>query len=149
MIFHILTFSEDKQIGQKQIARHEEKQRYVCWKTGVIKHPYYSGNVAYRSKKYSDRKPNLQIGVLSKSVYYVFGYIIYVRTRIIKQLLDEAEYDMKNYADQGGCYPPKPKAEVDNTLRGLHNSSYHTKAEFNNCFISQSKYFQNFEIIKM
>ena len=25
------------------------------------------------------------------------------------QLLDEAEYDMKNYADRGGCYPPKPK----------------------------------------
>ena len=22
---------------------------------------------------------------------------------------------MKNYADQGGCYPPKPKAEADNT----------------------------------
>ena len=24
---------------------------------------------------------------------------------------------MKNSADQGGCYPQKPKAEVDNTLR--------------------------------
>ena len=24
---------------------------------------------------------------------------------------------MKNYADRGGCYPPKPKAEADNTLR--------------------------------
>ena len=35
------------------------------------------------------------------------------------QLLDEAEYDMKNYADRGGCYPPKPKAEADNTLRNL------------------------------
>ena len=67
-----------------------------------------------------------------------------------KQLLDEAEYDMKNNVDRGGCYPPKPEAEVDNTLRGLHtDSSYHTKAEFNNFFISQSKYFQNFEIIKM
>ena len=65
-----------------------------------------------------------------------------------KQLLYAAEYDMNNYADLGGCYPSKPEAEVDNTLRGLHNSSYHTKAEFNNCFISQSKYFQNFEIIK-
>ena len=54
-----------------------------------------------------------------------------------KQLLDEAEYDMKNYTDVRGCYPPKPKAEVDNTLQGLHNSSYHTKAEFKNCFISQ------------
>ena len=27
----------------------------------------------------------------------------------------------------------------DNTLRDLHNSSYDTKAEFNNCFIIQSK----------
>ena len=24
---------------------------------------------------------------------------------------------MKNYADRGGCDPPKPKAESDNTLR--------------------------------
>ena len=22
--------------------------------------------------------------------------------------MDEAEYDMKDYADRGGCYPPKP-----------------------------------------
>ena len=47
---------------------------------------------------------------------------------------------MKNSADQGGCYPQRPKAEVDNTLRGLQNSSY-PKAEFNNCFIIHSKYF--------
>ena len=48
---------------------------------------------------------------------------------------------MKNSADQGGCYPQRPKAEVDNTLRDLQNSSYLTKAEFNNCFIIHSKYF--------
>ena len=30
-------------------------------------------------------------------------------------------------------------AEVDNTLRDLHNSSYPTKAEFNNCVIIHSK----------
>ena len=48
---------------------------------------------------------------------------------------------MKNSADQGGCYLPRPKAEVDNTLRDLQNSSYPTKAEFNNCFIIHSKYF--------
>ena len=48
---------------------------------------------------------------------------------------------MKNSADQGGCYPLRPKAEVDNTLRDLQNSSYPTKAEFNNCFIIHSKYF--------
>ena len=47
---------------------------------------------------------------------------------------------MKNSADQGGCYPQRPKAEVDNTLRDLQNSSYHMKAEFNNCFIIHSKY---------
>ena len=34
---------------------------------------------------------------------------------------------MKNYADLGGCYPPKSKAEADNTLLDLHNSSYHTQ----------------------
>ena len=49
---------------------------------------------------------------------------------------------MKNSAGQGGCYPPRPKAEVDNILQDLQNSSYPTKAEFNNCFIIHSKYFQ-------
>ena len=29
--------------------------------------------------------------------------------------------------------------EADNTLRNLHNSSYDTKGEFNNCFITHSK----------
>ena len=48
---------------------------------------------------------------------------------------------MKNSANQGGCYPQRPKAEVDNTLRDLQNSSYPTKAEFNNCFIIHSNYF--------
>ena len=46
---------------------------------------------------------------------------------------------MKNSADRGGCYPQRPKAEVDNTFRDLQNSSYPTEAEFNNCFI-HSKY---------
>ena len=27
-----------------------------------------------------------------------------------------------------------PTAEADNTLLDLHNSSYHTKVEYNNCF---------------
>ena len=30
-------------------------------------------------------------------------------------------------------------ASTDNTLQDLHNSSYDTKAEFNNCFIIHSK----------
>ena len=49
---------------------------------------------------------------------------------------------MKNSAGRGGCYPPRPKASVDNILRDLHYSSYPTKAEFNNCFIIYSKYLQ-------
>ena len=30
---------------------------------------------------------------------------------------------MKNYGDLGGCYPPRPKASMDNTLLDVHNSS--------------------------
>ena len=37
----------------------------------------------------------------------------------------------------------KPKADAD-----LHNSSYHMKAEFSNCFIIYSKYFQSFKETK-
>ena len=40
--------------------------------------------------------------------------------------MNEAEYLMKT-------------AEAYNTLRDLHNSSYDTKAELNNCFIIHSK----------
>ena len=36
---------------------------------------------------------------------------------------------MKNSANQGGCYPQRPKAEVDNTLLTLQNSSHPTKAD--------------------
>ena len=48
---------------------------------------------------------------------------------------------MKNSADQRGCYPQRSNAEEDNTLRDLQNSSYPTKAKFNNCFRIHSKYF--------
>ena len=48
---------------------------------------------------------------------------------------------MKNSADQGGSYPQRPKAEVDNILQALQNSSYPTNAEFNNFFIIHLKYF--------
>ena len=45
---------------------------------------------------------------------------------------------MKNSTEQGGCYPQRLKAKVDNTLRDLQNSSYPTKAKFNSCFIIYS-----------
>ena len=54
-----------------------------------------------------------------------------------KQLLDEVEHDSENYQGRGLCYLPKPKAEADNTNRGLDNSRYHAKTESNNCFIIQ------------
>ena len=38
-----------------------------------------------------------------------------------KQLLDELEHDSENYQGRGLCYLPKPKAEADNTNRGLDN----------------------------
>ena len=46
---------------------------------------------------------------------------------------------MKNSADRGGCYPPRPTAVVDNTLRDLQNSSHPAIAELNNCVIIHSK----------
>ena len=39
-----------------------------------------------------------------------------------KLLLDEAEYDIKNYPDRGQYYLLKSKAEVDNIDQGLDNS---------------------------
>ena len=36
---------------------------------------------------------------------------------------------------------------MDNTLRDLQNSSYPTKAKFNNCFNIHSKYFPVFKAI--
>ena len=36
--------------------------------------------------------------------------------------MNEAEYLMKNYGDQGGCFPSRPLAEADNTLPGARFS---------------------------
>ena len=38
---------------------------------------------------------------------------------------------MKNSADLGGCYRPRPSACVDNTLLDLQNSSYPTQPHSN------------------
>ena len=56
-----------------------------------------------------------------------------------RQLLNEVEHDIENYQARGLRYPPKPKAEVDNTNRGLDNSRYYAKTEFNNCFSMYSQ----------
>ena len=45
--------------------------------------------------------------------------------------MNEAERDMKNYADRVGCVL---SAEVDNTLQNLPNFSHPMKAEFINYF---------------
>ena len=41
---------------------------------------------------------------------------------------------MKDSADRRRWYLPRLKVQEDNTLLDLQNSSYPTKAEFNNCF---------------
>ena len=53
---------------------------------------------------------------------------------------------MKNSAHQGGCYPQRPRSEVDNTHRDLQNF---TKAEFNNCLFFHSKYFPVLEQVSL
>ena len=45
---------------------------------------------------------------------------------------------MKNSADLGGCYPPRPSASVDNDLLNLQNSSYPTQPH---SIIANYKYF--------
>ena len=56
-----------------------------------------------------------------------------------KQLLNEAEYYLKNYKGLGGCYAPQPTASMDNTNLDLHNSSDDTWPHSINCFIIHSK----------
>ena len=55
--------------------------------------------------------------------------------------MNEAEYLMKNDGDQGGCIHRGRRPKRITTFRDLHNSSYDTNAEFNNCFIIHSKQF--------
>ena len=56
---------------------------------------------------------------------------------------------MKNSAGRGGCYPPRPSTLVDNILRDLENSSYSTKAEFNNCFIIPFTIFSSLKLLNL
>ena len=44
-----------------------------------------------------------------------------------KVIIEFGFRSMKNSADLGGCYPPRPSASVDNTLLDLQNSSYSTE----------------------
>ena len=50
---------------------------------------------------------------------------------------------MKNSADLGGCYPPRLKAEVDDTLRDLQNSSYFIHTEIYTRRKAHVKFVQN------
>lgn len=46
-------------------------------------------------------------------------------------------HDAENYPDREGWIT----ASVSNSLQDQQNSSYHRKAEFNNCDVFHSKYF--------
>ena len=60
-----------------------------------------------------------------------FSFFPHPATEIFEKLLNEPEYDMKNYAGRGDC-----SALAENSLRDQHKSSHYTKAEYNNCFIT-------------
>ena len=60
-----------------------------------------------------------------------FSFFFPSRDWNIWQLLNEPEYDVKNYAGQGDC-----SASAENSLRDQHKSSHYTKPEYNNCFIT-------------
>ena len=77
------------------------------------------------------------------STTYDFGHCVHINKPVyhISQLLNSAFVGYEEFCRSVWCYPQRPKAEVDNTLRDLQNSSYPTKAEFNNCFIIHSNYF--------
>ena len=51
---------------------------------------------------------------------------------------------MKNSADLGGCYPPRPLASVENTLLDLQNSSYPTQPH---SIIAKYYYHQGIDVV--
>ena len=55
--------------------------------------------------------------------------------------MDEVERDIENYRGRGWRYLPKLQAEADNANRGLNNSRYPAKTEFNNYFIIHKELF--------
>ena len=52
-----------------------------------------------------------------------------------EQLLNEVMHNITNYQCRGLSYPPKPKAEADNTDARFDNLQYHAKTKFNNWLI--------------
>ena len=48
-------------------------------------------------------------------------------------------YDVKIYADLGGCYPPQPLAPADNTLVDLYHPSFFTQRHLIIVFFYLSK----------
>ena len=53
--------------------------------------------------------------VVAVALLFLFVYRLFT----FLQLLNEAEYGKKNYADRGTCYPPRPKARRGLSLQPL------------------------------
>ena len=66
------------------------------------------------------------------------GILIY-RTWAVDQYLTINERGWVSYKELWKSRRVLSTASTDNTLRDLHNSSYDTKSEFNNCFLIHSK----------
>ena len=56
-------------------------------------------------------------------------------------MLNEAEFDVENYAHRGEFYPRGPKAEAEKILGDQHISSRDTKAGLNKCHYYSFKIF--------
>ena len=58
--------------------------------------------------------------LMQSQTYGKKGYLV-LSVWLNKKQLDEVEHDSENYQGRGLCYLLKPKAEADNTNRGLDN----------------------------
>ena len=74
---------------------------------------------------------NLRAISLLLAIHYQINHLLPVtqcHSSNIQRLWNIAEQDVNNYADRVAQF--------------MHNSSHHTKAEFNKCFVINSRYFQ-------
>lgn len=60
--------------------------------------------------------------IITHTCDYIIAGLGVISTSYNKQLLDEAEHDMKNYAERGECCRPRLNAEVDKFTRFYYYS---------------------------
>ena len=56
-----------------------------------------------------------------KSIFLIFPLSFITQFHVMSNYWIRFSHDSENYQGRGLCYLPKPKAEADNTNRGLDN----------------------------